>query len=121
MVMTDMPAADECRSGALLAGEAGQLFDRMMAAIERDRNSLYLAALSCFRSPDGRFTSQAAVQCADLARHHVGPVQPRALLPIGDACSKAILGLPMAQATGLRPAVDTHPRPTRTLGSLHSP
>src|SRR3546814_7377808 len=89
MVMTDMPAADECRSGALLAGEAGKLFDRMMAAIERDRNSRYLAALSCFRSPDGRFTSQAAVQCADLARHHVGLVQPRALLLLGYAGSRS--------------------------------
>src|SRR3546814_3127527 len=79
MVMTDMPAADDCRSGALLAGEAGQLFDRMMAAIERARNSLYLAPLSCFRSPDGRFPSHAAVERADPARNPVGAVHPRAL------------------------------------------
>ncbi|HEY9554642.1 MAG TPA: uracil-DNA glycosylase [Allosphingosinicella sp.] len=118
MVMTDMPAADDCRSGALLAGEAGQLFDRMMAAIERDRNSLYLAALSCFRSPDGRFTSQAAVQCADLARHHVGLVQPRALLLFGDACSKALLGLPMAQARGRWHEIATHAGPIRTLVTI---
>ena len=62
--------------------------------------SVYLAALSCLRSPDGRLGTPVARQCADLARHHVGLVQPRALLLLGDAVSKALLGLPMAQARG---------------------
>jgi DNA polymerase len=100
MILTDMPTSDDCTANTLLSGEAGRLFDRMLAAIGRDRNSVYLAALSCLRSPDGRFTTGAAQSCATLARHHVGLAAPRALLLLGDAVSKALLGLPMAQARG---------------------
>ena len=100
MIVADMPSGEDCASGALISGEAGRLFDAMLKAIGRDRESVYLAALSCLRSPDGRLATPVARHCADLARHHVGLVQPRALLLLGDAVSKALLGLPMAQARG---------------------
>jgi uracil-DNA glycosylase len=118
MIMTDMPAVEDCASTTLLSGEAGRLFDRMMAAIGRGRESLYLAALSCLRSPDGRFTTEAATSCATLARHHIGLVQPKALLLFGDACSKALLGLPMARARGRWHEVATHAGPIRTLVTI---
>lgn len=118
MVLTDMPAGEDCAAGTLLSGEAGRLFDRMMAAIGRDRASLYLASLSCLRSPDGRFTSETATRCATLARHHIGLAGPRALLLFGDACSKALLGLPMAQARGRWHEIATHAGPIRTVVTL---
>src|SRR5688572_13050738 len=42
MVMVDMPSSE----GGLMSAEAAELFDRMMGAIGRSRDSLYLAALS---------------------------------------------------------------------------
>jgi DNA polymerase len=118
MILTDMPAAEDCSTGTLLSGDVGRLFDRMLAAIGRDRNSIYLASLSCLRSPDGRFTSEAATQCVTLARHHVGLAQPRALLLFGDACSKALLGLGMAQARGRWHEIATYAGPVRTIVTL---
>jgi DNA polymerase len=100
MILTDMPTGQDCETGTLISGEAGRLFDRMLAAIGRGRESVYLAALSCLRSPDGRLSGPASRRCAELARHHAGLVRPRALLLLGDAVSKALLGLPMAQARG---------------------
>src|SRR5438067_3873931 len=85
MVVTDMPTGDDCNAGVLISGEAGRLFERMLAAIGRTRETIYLAALSCLRSPDGRLNTDAAKQCATLARHHAGLVQPKALLIFGDA------------------------------------
>jgi DNA polymerase len=108
MVLADMPAGEDCASGTLLSGEAGRLFDRMLAAIGRDRASIYLAALSCLRSPDGQFTMDAAKQCAALARHHIGLVAPRAVLLFGDACAKALLGLPVMKARGRWHEISTH-------------
>jgi DNA polymerase len=35
MMITDMPAVEDCSAGALLSGEVGRLFDRMLAAIGR--------------------------------------------------------------------------------------
>jgi DNA polymerase len=108
MIVTDMPAAEDCSTGTLLSGEAGRLFDRMLAAIGRDRNSIYLASLSCLRAPDGRFTTAASTHCANLARHHVGLASPNCVLLFGDACSKALLGLPVAKARGRWHRISTH-------------
>ena len=108
MMVTDMPAAEDCTSGTLLSGEAGRLFDRMLAAIGRNRDSIYLASLSCLRSPEGRFTDAASTQCATLARHHIALAAPKAVLLFGDACAKALLGLPVIKARGRWHELSTH-------------
>jgi uracil-DNA glycosylase family 4 len=118
MILTDMPTGEDCAAGALISGEAGRLFDRMLAAIGRDRGSIYLAALSCFRSPDGRLNAEAARSCADLARHHAGLVGPKALLILGDACSKALLELPLAEARGRWHEIATQAGPVKALVTL---
>jgi len=118
MIMTDMPAAEDCGTGTLISGEVGRLFDRMLAAIGRDRASVYLASLSCLRSPDGRFSSDAARECARLALHHIGLAAPRALLIFGDAPAKALLGLSMIQARGRWHELATHAGPVRTIVSF---
>jgi DNA polymerase len=118
MVLTDMPSGEDCTAGTLISAEAGRLFDRMLAAIGRDRGSIYLAALSCLRSPDGRFNTEGARSCAALARHHAGLVMPKALLILGDACSKALLGLPLVQARGRWHEIATHGGPVKALVTL---
>jgi uracil-DNA glycosylase len=118
MIMIAMPEAVDCESGTLFAGEAGRLFDRMMAAIGRDRGSLYLASLSCFRSVTGRLTDPAAGECAALARHHIGLVAPRALLLFGDSCAKALLGLSVAQARGRWHEIATHAGPVKAIVTI---
>jgi len=115
MIVTDMPAAEDCSAGSLLSGEDGRLFDRMLGAIGRDRASIYLASLSCLRSPDGRFTTAAAQQCTTLARHHIGLACPKAVLLMGDASSKALLGLPMLKARGRWHEVATHAGPVKAI------
>ena len=118
MILTDMPSSEDCAAGILISGEAGRLFDRMLAAIGRNRETVYLAALSCLRSPDGRFNTESAKACAALARHHAGLVQPKALLIFGDAASKALIGLPLAQARGKWHDLPTHAGPVRALVTL---
>jgi DNA polymerase len=118
MIVADMPSGEDCAAGTLISGEPGRLFDRMLAAIGRDRASVYLAALSCIRSPSGQLNSEAAKSCADLARHHIGLAAPRALLLFGDSCSKALLGLPLAQARGRWHEVATHSGPVKTIATI---
>lgn len=115
MILADMPSSEDCAAGTLLTGEAGRLFERMLAAIGRDRASIYLAALSCIRSPSGRLTGEPASQCTSLARHHVGLAAPRALLLFGDECAKALLGLPVSRARGRWHELATHSGPIKTL------
>ena len=118
MIMIDMPTAEDCAAGTLLSGEVGRLFDRMLAAIGRDRGTVYFAALSCLRSADGRLTGEPERQCALLARHHIGLAAPNALLLFGDGAAKALLGLPVARARGRWHEVATHSGPVRTIATI---
>ena len=118
MIVADMPSGEDCASGLLISGAAGRLFERMLAAIGRSRETIYLAALSCLRSPDGRFSTEAAKGCATLARHHVGLVAPRAVLLFGDACAKALTGQAMAQARGRWHEIPTQSGPIKALVSI---
>ena len=118
MIMIDMPSAEDCAAGTLLTGEVGRLFDRMLAAIGRDRGSIYFAAVSCLRSADGRLNGEPEKQCALLARHHIGLAAPRALLLFGDGASKALLGLPVTRARGRWHEVATHAGPVRALATI---
>ena len=118
MVVTDMPTGEDCGAATLISGEAGGLFDRMLAAIGRDRASIYLTALSCVRSPSGQLNSESMKSCAALARHHIGLAAPKAVLLFGDACSKALLGLPVAAARGRWHEIATHAGPVKALATL---
>jgi uracil-DNA glycosylase len=118
MILADMPSGEDCAAGTLISGEAGRLFERMLAAIGRDRDSIYLAALSCIRSPSGQLNGEPMKSCAALARHHIGLAAPKALLLFGDACAKALLGLSVPQARGRWHALATHAGPVKTLATI---
>jgi DNA polymerase len=118
MILADMPSGEDCAAGTLISGEAGRLFDRMLAAIGRDRASVYLAALSCIRSPSGQLNSDSMKSCAALARHHIGLAAPKAVLLFGDACAKALLGLSVPQARGRWHEIATHAGPVKALATI---
>jgi uracil-DNA glycosylase len=94
MILVDMPAAD----GGLLSGEAGILFDRMLGAIGRTRETIYLAPLSPVRTPTGAIDEAGAARLAEIARRHIALAAPKAVLLFGDICGKALLGAPVAGA-----------------------
>jgi DNA polymerase len=118
MMLADMPTGEDCESGTLISGEAGRLFDRMLAAIGRDRGSIYLAALSCIRSPSGQLNSESVKSCAALARHHIGLAAPKAVLLFGDSCAKALLGQSVPQARGRWHEIATHSGPIKALATI---
>jgi uracil-DNA glycosylase family 4 len=118
MILADMPSGEDCTHGTLISGEAGRLFERMLAAIGRDRFSVYLAALSCIRSPSGQLGSEAMKSCAALARHHIGLAAPKAVLLFGDSCAKAMLGLSVPQARGRWHELSTHAGPVKALATI---
>jgi DNA polymerase len=113
MVMIDMPAP----GGGWFEGEADPLFDRMMAKIGRSRDTIYLASLSPARAP-GRPDAAAVRHLADIARHHIGLVAPRALLLFGDLCAHALLGAGVAGTRGRWHALETPAGPVKALATI---
>jgi len=114
MVMTDMPAL----SGSFFGGEADALFERMLAAIGLGRETIYLASLAPARAPSGALDRASERSLADIARHHIGLVAPKALLLFGDACARALLGAPVTKARGRWHALATPGGEIRTLATI---
>lgn len=100
MVIVDMPEAVDRTNGTLLSGEAGALFDRMLAAMKMERAAVYMAPFSPARSATGRLSDRDCATLAPFMRHHIALAAPKRLLLLGDAPAKALLGKPLAQARG---------------------
>jgi len=118
MVMTDMPTAEDAAAGMIFSGEAGALVERMLAAIGRSRETIYLVPFSPIRPPAGRIDPAGVRMLTEIARHHVGLAAPRALLIFGDSCSRALLGEPMTAARGRWHDLDTPAGPVRALVTI---
>jgi len=118
MLLVEMPSDEDCATGTLMSGESGRLLDRMLAAMGRSRETIYLASLSCFRTPGG-LSGEAGSRCSTLARHHVGLVAPKVLLLLGDACCKAMTGMAVMQARGRWHQIATHSGDIAALASFH--
>jgi DNA polymerase len=100
MVMLDMPEPADGVAGKLLSDETGRLLDRMLAAIGRDRGSVYLSALLLARPAGGRIDADKLPAIAALARHHIALAAPKRLLLMGSTVSRAILGTELASLRG---------------------
>lgn len=118
-IFVAMPSSEDCSAGTLLSGAAGGLFDRMLAAIGRSRETIYLAGLSCLRPASGRLDAPDGAACADIARHNLGLLKPKAVLLLGDACVTPLLGLGVGQARGRVHDLATPAGPVRAVASLH--
>ena len=118
MVLADMPAAEDVAAGTMFSGEAGKLVDRMLAAIGRSRETIWLAPFSPIRPPAGRIDAAGVRSLTGIARHHVGLVSPKALLIFGDSCSRALLGQPMTAARGRWHDLETPKGPVRALVTI---
>lgn len=92
MVMIDMPEAEDAAAARLISGEAGDLFEKMLAAIQRDRGQCYLAAFCPARLPGGGIPAEIVAPLGDLARSHVAMVRPKKLWIMGMAASRALIG-----------------------------
>lgn len=96
MILVDMPEDGDAAAGTLVSGGAGRLLDAMLAAIGRDRASVYLASVAPARIAGGRLAPGDIA----TARRHIALAAPRVALVLGDGASAALLGAPVARGRG---------------------
>ncbi|WP_336960154.1 uracil-DNA glycosylase family protein [Sphingobium aquiterrae] len=90
MVITDMPDADDIAGGALLGGDAGRLFDAMLAAVGLDRGQCHIASLAVARPIGGLMRDEDLKPLAERMLYHIGLAAPRRLLVLGDRTVRAL-------------------------------
>lgn len=100
MVLVDLPEQVDPANGRLLSGPVGELFDKMLSAVNRDRQSLYLSAMAPGWPTGGVVDRAMGALFNELARHHVALARPRALLLMGEQPSRAFLGKGFVEARG---------------------
>jgi DNA polymerase len=94
MILGEAPGANEDRQGLPFVGEAGQLLDRMLAAIGRDRSSAYISNVLFWRPPGNRTpTPEEVASCLPFVEKHIALAKPKALLLVGGSSAGALLNL----------------------------
>ncbi len=101
MILIDMPLPGDRDAGYLLAGEVGGLTEKMLAAIGWAREAVHVATLCPGRSPTGLLGEAALPRLGEIARHHIALAAPKQVWLMGDAVSRAILGMGMMDARGI--------------------
>lgn len=92
MIIGDVPGEEEDRQGQPFVGPAGQLLDRMLAAIGLTRDDVYLTNLVFWRPPGGRTPSDVEVEaCLPFTRQHIHLIRPEFLVVMGSTTVKALL------------------------------
>lgn len=94
VVIPDIPSSDDDAAGQILTGAAGELLDKMLAAIGMSRETVSIVPLMFWRTPGGRTPTRIEL---DLARPFVNRaielLEPRVILTLGSLAALEIAGV----------------------------
>ena len=92
MFVGEAPGAEEDRRGVPFVGKAGQLLDRMLAAIGLDRTTVYITNVLPWRPPGNRTpTPEEVAMCLPFVERQIELVAPRLLVLVGGISAKSLL------------------------------
>ena len=92
LVIGEAPGQEEDRRGEPFVGRAGQLLDRMLAAIGLDRGTVYITNVLKCRPPKNRDPrAEEALACAPFLRRQIELIAPKAILAVGRVSAQQLL------------------------------
>lgn len=93
MVIGEAPGRDEDLQGLPFVGRSGQLLDRMLAAIGRDRTSAYITNVIPWRPPGNRTPTPHETEiCRPFLERHIELAAPHVILALGRPSMAALTG-----------------------------
>ncbi|HKA90760.1 MAG TPA: uracil-DNA glycosylase [Haliangiales bacterium] len=99
----EAPGAEEDRRGEPFVGEAGQLLDRMIAAMGWQRSEVYIANVLKCRPPGNRDPEPDEIAaCEPFLRAQLAAIRPRFLVALGKFAAQWLCGKPGAPISALR-------------------
>jgi DNA polymerase len=92
MLIGEAPGRDEDLAGKPFVGRAGQLLDRMLAAIGLDETNIHITNVVYWRPPGNRTPTLQEVQvCEPFLRRQIELVAPEIIVLLGGAAAKQLL------------------------------
>ena len=93
MLIGEAPGANEDQEGLPFVGRAGQLLDKMLAAIDLDRKNVYISNIINYRPPENRRPTEDEIKrYLPFISRHIEIINPKILVLLGSTAMKAILG-----------------------------
>ncbi|MDC0385369.1 uracil-DNA glycosylase [Pelagibacteraceae bacterium] len=93
MLIGEAPGANEDEEGLPFVGRAGALLDKMLAAIDLDRNKVYISNIINFRPPDNRRpTDEEIKRYLPFISKHIEIINPKILVLLGSTAMNALIG-----------------------------
>lgn len=92
MFIGEAPGREEDLQGMPFVGRAGQLLDRMLAAIGLSRDTAYITNMIPWRPPGNRTPAAHEIElCRPFIERHIVLAQPKVLVMLGNVASKSLL------------------------------
>jgi DNA polymerase len=93
MIIGEGPGAQEDRQGLPFVGPAGELLTRILLAIERTRDQVYIANIVKCRPPQNRDPlPEEVAACRPYLDQQIALVQPRVIVALGRVAAQTLLG-----------------------------
>ena len=93
MFIGEGPGFDEDRLGRPFVGRAGQLLDKMIAAMGKSRQEVYIANVVKCRPPNNRVPEpQEAMACLGYLIRQIEAVKPKVMVLLGATAAHWLLG-----------------------------
>ncbi len=94
MIVGEAPGREEDLEGKPFVGRAGQLLDKMLAAIGMGEANVHITNIVYWRPPGNRTpTPQEALACRPFLERQVALVRPKVVLALGGAAAKGLFDL----------------------------
>ena len=93
MLIGEAPGANEDQEGLPFVGRAGILLDKMLAAINLDRNKVYISNIINYRPPENRRpTDKEVKQYLPFITRHIEIINPKIIVLLGSTAMNALIG-----------------------------
>ena len=99
MFVGEAPGAEEDRQGIPFVGRAGQLLDKILAAMKLTRNDIYIANILKCRPPNNRDPQpEEAATCEPYLHHQIKLIEPKIICCLGRIAAQRLLQTNMSLA-----------------------
>jgi uracil-DNA glycosylase family 4 len=124
LIVGEAPGAEEDRTGRPFVGRAGQLLDRMLAAIDLDRTRVQITNVIYWRPPGNRKpTAAETAACLPFVLRHSALARPLVLVLAGGTAASTLLpvtdGITRLRGRWFELAVPGLDAPVSTLPIFH--
>ena len=122
MVIGEAPGRDEDMAGKPFIGRAGQLLDKMLAAIGLNESNVHITNIVYWRPPGNRTpTAQEGQVCRPFLERQLELVEPEIVLLFGGAAAKHVLDTPdgIMRIRGKWREMQIGSRTVKVMATLH--